>query len=187
MSASCDSNGRIVEVNWGWFIVCWQNSVSLRVLEWKPMFLSGYCLEATLSSLTYGLLHMAACFNGVRSRESVTKRRISNKTEVIDFYSLHLEVISSHICHIQFVESKSLDPSSPHLKRGNWTWVWIIIETKNHCVIFEGCLTHFLSRYRKKSVGAFLLAWYNYWLKKQQQTNKQNPSLPLKWITFYFY
>lgn len=116
-----------------------------------------------------------------------TKRRISNKTEVIDFYSLHLEVISSHICHIQFVESKSLDPSSPHLKRGNWTWVWIIIETKNHCVIFEGCLTHFLSRYRKKSVGAFLLAWYNYWLKKQQQTNKQNPSLPLKWITFYFY
>lgn len=74
------------------------------------MFLSGCCLEATLSYLTYGLLHMAACFNRVKKQSEYKKRKISNKTEVIGFYSLHLEVISSHICHIWFVESKSLGP-----------------------------------------------------------------------------
>jgi len=46
---------------------CWQNSVSCRLLNWRPQFLTGSWLKATLASFSHGPLHkaihsMAACF-----------------------------------------------------------------------------------------------------------------------------
>lgn len=92
---------------------CYPSAVPRGLLDRGLPFLAGCWSEATFNSLPHKRLHMASCFirtskRGKSQRECQNEGERVSKTEVTVFYSLILQLMSPHFCHILFVRGKSI-------------------------------------------------------------------------------
>lgn len=81
---------------------CWKDSVPWGLLDWGPQFLSGYCLEATLTSLPCGNLQhdhfLHESVQAEQAKERVQHASLSLYNHITDMTSQFYWLGASYRC-----------------------------------------------------------------------------------------